>query len=165
MDNRNTKLFYRYFFLSVSLLIFSYFMKLHIHCLEILMNQIVGQIGAWLVTSVKILHISEKSSTEETMCLPSNGTHKVMKKSLRNWLLHYTSLLPYYLAQSDCLAVDRQGQGYARLALTPSGIPNSNYVIMVIDWNCLKYFCVFFVLWSSGAQWHFDYPVPGTYEP
>jgi hypothetical protein len=39
-----------------------------------------------------------------------------------------------------------------RHTLTPSVIPNSNYVIMVSDWNCLKYFCVFFVLWSSGAQ-------------
>jgi hypothetical protein len=32
-----------------------------------------------------------------------------------------------------------------RLTLTPSVIPNSNYVIMVSDCNCLKYFCVFFV--------------------
>jgi hypothetical protein len=48
-----------------------------------------------------------------------------------------------YLAQSDCLAADNQGQGDTRLTLTPSVIPNSNYVIMVTDWNCLKYFCVF----------------------
>jgi hypothetical protein len=48
-----------------------------------------------------------------------------------------------YLPQSDCLAADRQGQGNTRLILTPSFIPNSNYVIMVSDWNCLKYFCVF----------------------
>jgi hypothetical protein len=41
---------------------------------------------------------------------------------------------------------DRQGQGDTRITLTPSVIPNSNYVIMVSDWNCLKYFCVFFVL-------------------
>jgi hypothetical protein len=40
---------------------------------------------------------------------------------------------PHYLAQSDCLAADRQGQGDIRLALTPSVIPNSNYVIMVSD--------------------------------
>jgi hypothetical protein len=37
----------------------------------------------------------------------------------------------------------RQGQGDTRLTLTPSAIPNSNYIIMVNDWNCLKYFCVF----------------------
>jgi hypothetical protein len=35
---------------------------------------------------------------------------------------------------------------YTRLTLTPSVIPNSNYVSMVSDWNCLKYFCLFFVL-------------------
>jgi hypothetical protein len=33
----------------------------------------------------------------------------------------------------DCLASDRQGQGDTRLTLTPSVIPNSNYVIMVSD--------------------------------
>jgi hypothetical protein len=48
-----------------------------------------------------------------------------------------------YLAQSDCLAADRLGQGDIRLTLTPSVIPNSNYVIMISDSNCLKYFCVF----------------------
>jgi hypothetical protein len=36
-----------------------------------------------------------------------------------------------YLAQSECLAADRQGQGDTRFTLTPSVIPNSNYVIMV----------------------------------
>jgi hypothetical protein len=40
---------------------------------------------------------------------------------------------PHYVAQSDCLAADRQGQGDTRLTLTPSVIPNSNYVIMVSD--------------------------------
>jgi hypothetical protein len=38
-----------------------------------------------------------------------------------------------YLAESDCLAADRQGQGDTRLTLTPSVISNSNYVIMIID--------------------------------
>jgi hypothetical protein len=38
---------------------------------------------------------------------------------------------------------DCQGQEDIRLTLTPSIIPNSNYVIMVSDWNCLKYFCLF----------------------
>jgi hypothetical protein len=33
----------------------------------------------------------------------------------------------------DCLAADRQGQGDTRLVLTPSVIPDSNYVIMVSD--------------------------------
>jgi hypothetical protein len=30
-----------------------------------------------------------------------------------------------------------------RLAVTPSVIANYNYVIMVSDLNCLKYFCLF----------------------
>jgi hypothetical protein len=37
------------------------------------------------------------------------------------------------LAQSDCLAADRQGQGDTRLTVTPSVIPNSNYIIMVSE--------------------------------
>jgi hypothetical protein len=58
------------------------------------------------------------------------------------------------MAQSDCLAADRQGQGDTRLTLTPSVIPNSNYVIMVGDWNCLKYVCVFLY---SNHQVHRDF--------
>jgi hypothetical protein len=48
-----------------------------------------------------------------------------------------------YLTQSDCLAADCQGQGDTRVTLTPSVIPNSNYIIMVSGWNCLKYFACF----------------------
>jgi hypothetical protein len=44
----------------------------------------------------------------------------------------------------NCFLEDRQGQGDTRLTLSPSVIPNSNYVIMVSDWNFLKCFCVFF---------------------
>jgi hypothetical protein len=40
---------------------------------------------------------------------------------------------PHYLVQSDCLAADRQSQGDTRHTLTPSVIPNSNYVIMVTE--------------------------------
>jgi hypothetical protein len=54
----------------------------------------------------------------------------------------YMSFLPHYLAQSDCLAADRQAQGDTSLTLTPTIIRNSNYVNMVSDWNCLKYFRV-----------------------
>jgi hypothetical protein len=64
--------------------------------------------------------------------------------SLCAWWLQHTSFLPHYVAQSDCLSADHQGQGDTRLTLMPSIIPNSNYVIMVSDWNCLKYFCLFF---------------------
>jgi hypothetical protein len=48
-------------------------------------------------------------------------------------LSQHTSFLPHYLAQSDCLAANRQGQGDTRLTLMPSVIPNSNYVITVSD--------------------------------
>jgi hypothetical protein len=53
------------------------------------------------------------------------------KKSLSPDDYNTESSKPHYLAQSDCLAVDRQGQGDTILTLTPSVIPNSNYVIMV----------------------------------
>jgi hypothetical protein len=69
--------------------------------------------------------------------------------------IHTYIYIHTYLAQSDRLATDRQGQGDTRLTPT-SVIPNSNYVIMVNDWNCLKYLCVFVVLFSSGAQRLFD---------
>jgi hypothetical protein len=59
-------------------------------------------------------------------------------------------------AQSDCLAADRQDQGDTTLTLTPSVIPNSNYVIMVGDLNCLKYFCVFLY---CNHQVHTDFLV------
>jgi hypothetical protein len=43
---------------------------------------------------------------------------------------------------------------FSRLSLTPSVIPNSNYVIMVSDWNCLKYFCLLFY---CNHQLHRDF--------
>jgi hypothetical protein len=69
--------------------------------------------------------------------------YKVIKKSLCTWWLPHTSFLPHYVAQSDCLAVDRLGQGDTILTLTPSVIPNFNYVFMVSYWNSLKYFACF----------------------
>jgi hypothetical protein len=69
--------------------------------------------------------------------------YRVINKFLCTWWLQCTSFLPRYLAQSDCLAADRQGQGDTRLTLSPSVITNANYVIMVNNWNCLKYFTCF----------------------
>jgi hypothetical protein len=63
-----------------------------------------------------------------------------------------------YLAQSDYLAADRQGQRDTRLTLTPSVIPNSKYVIMVRDWNCLKYFACF-LFCNHQVHSLFDHPV------
>jgi hypothetical protein len=48
----------------------------------------------------------------QSLCAPDNYSTKNAKKS-------------------DCLSSDRQGQGDTSLTLTPSFIPNSNYVIMV----------------------------------
>jgi hypothetical protein len=44
----------------------------------------------------------------------------------------HLSVLPHYLAQSDCLKSYRQGQGDSRLTLIPSVIPNSNYFISLV---------------------------------
>jgi hypothetical protein len=54
----------------------------------------------------------------------------------------------------------REGGGDTRIILTPSVIPNSNYVIMVGDWDCLKYcifacfFCAVIVRWIDSF-WSF----------
>jgi hypothetical protein len=75
-----------------------------------------------------------------------SNNYMLIKKSLCTWWLQNTPFLPHYLAHSDILAADRQGQGDTRLTLTPSVIPNSNYVIVVSDWNCLKCFFAFFAV-------------------
>jgi hypothetical protein len=49
------------------------------------------------------------------------------------------------LAQSDCLADDRQGQGDTRLTLTPSAMRNSNYICYHGKWfNLFKIILPFF---------------------
>jgi hypothetical protein len=58
--------------------------------------------------------------------------YRVIEISLCTWWLQYRKLQ----SQSYCLAADRQGHRDNRLTLTPSVIPNSNYGIMVSDWNC-----------------------------
>jgi hypothetical protein len=68
-------------------------------------------------------------------------------------LSQHTSFLPHYLAQSDCLAADRQGQEDTRLTLTPSVIPNS---VIMVKW--LKLFKIFFrVFLYSNHQVHRDF--------
>jgi hypothetical protein len=92
-----------------------------------------------------LLKVNCVFSLPYNFCQKHLSFYRVIKKSLCTWWLQlsqHTSFLLHYLAQSYCLAADRQGQGGTRLTLTPSVIPNSNYVIMVSDWNCLKYFCV-----------------------
>jgi hypothetical protein len=60
-------------------------------------------------------------------------------KSLCTWWLQYRKLQVMFKVSPASL----QTFIHTRLTLTPSVIPNSNYVIMVSDWNCLKYFCLF----------------------
>jgi hypothetical protein len=47
----------------------------------------------------------------------------------------------------------------SRRPCSVSVIPNSKYVIMVSDWNCLKYFCVFFCTVIIRCTETFDHPV------
>jgi hypothetical protein len=66
------------------------------------------------------------------------------------WLQHKKlqvifKLYPALLLALVWPATVRQGQGDARLTLTPSVIRNFKYVIIVSDWNCLKYLCVLFL--------------------
>jgi hypothetical protein len=66
----------------------------------------------------------------------------------------------YYLAQSDCLAADRQGQGDTRLTVTPSVITNSNYVIMVSDWKCLTLILLTWRIWwalNNASKWQMGF--------
>jgi hypothetical protein len=78
--------------------------------------------------------------------------HRVINNSLCTWWLQHTSFLPHYLAQSYCLAADRQGQGDTRLTLTPSVITNSKYATMVSDWNCLKCFVCFCIVFIRCTE-------------
>jgi hypothetical protein len=66
------------------------------------------------------------------------------QKSLCTWWLQYRKLQVIF--KSDCLGTHRQGHGDTRLTLTPFVIPNCNYVIMVSDWNGLKYFVCFYIV-------------------
>jgi hypothetical protein len=78
----------------------------------------------------------------------SSKLYRVIKLSLCTWWLQYRKLhvLRASLLGSTWLLGSRPpgSGGNMILTLTPSVIPNSNYVIMVSDWNCLKYFCVLF---------------------
>jgi len=63
-------------------------------------------------------------------------SHVPLETYVLQWvtlLSQHMSFLPHYLAESDFLAADRQGQGDTRLTLIRSVIPKSNYVIMAID--------------------------------
>jgi hypothetical protein len=61
-------------------------------------------------------------------------------------------IITIHKVTSNVQSVPLQGQGDNRLALTPSVISNSNYVIMVSVWNCLKYFCAFFFWYCNQVH-------------
>jgi hypothetical protein len=63
-----------------------------------------------------------------------------------SYLSQHKSFFPHWLAQSGCLAADRQGHGDTGLTLTPSIMPNSKSVVLVSDWNLLKYLCACFIV-------------------
>jgi hypothetical protein len=54
------------------------------------------------------------------------------------------------------------GLGDTRLTLTPSVISNSNYIIMVGDWNSLKY-CIFACFLYCNRQVHKDFLITRYY--
>jgi hypothetical protein len=77
----------------------------------------------------------------------SKPKYRVIKKSLFTWWLQYGMLqviFNSFLASllGSIWLLGNRPPGPGGLTLTPSVIPNSNYVIIVSDWNRLKYFCV-----------------------
>jgi hypothetical protein len=108
--------------------------------------------------SIYFLHtrtsFSKSARTFKYVKTNVSSNHTVIKKSLCTWwYVHNTenytlcSKCPppvcRHPAKSDCLTADRQGNEDTKLTLTPSIIPNSNYVIMVSNLNSLKYFYAF----------------------
>jgi hypothetical protein len=79
-------------------------------------------------------------------------TYRVIKKSLCIWWLQYRKLQVMFKVSPASLQTFID----TRLTLTPSVTPNSNYVIIVSYWNCLKYFCFFFFLYRNH-QVHRDF--------
>jgi hypothetical protein len=98
--------------------------------------------------------LGKRSTFPSVSRLPSEGSswnpasrnskacsmYRVIKKSLCTWLLQYRKLQLMFIVSLSSLQTFID----TRLTLAPSVIPNSNYVIMVSDWNCLTYFCAFF---------------------
>jgi hypothetical protein len=79
--------------------------------------------------------------------LQDSSLYRVLKTSLRTWWLQCRKLQEMFKVCPVSLQtfIDMPNR-LTRLTLTPSVIPNSNYVIMVSDWNWLKYVCVCFEL-------------------
>jgi hypothetical protein len=91
-----------------------------------------------------------QSSTLQIVIFFSVLKYRVIKNSPCAWRLQYRKLQVIFKVSPASL----QTFINTRLTLTPYVLPNSNYVIMVSDWNCLKYFCVF-LCWNN--QVHSDF--------
>jgi hypothetical protein len=98
-----------------------------------------------------------KESKNCTYYVYKRVLYRVNKKSLCTWWLQYRKLQVMFKVSPANL----QDQEDTRLKLTPSVIPNSNYVVMVSDWNCLKYFCLFF---NCNHQVHRDFLITLYYK-
>jgi hypothetical protein len=80
-----------------------------------------------------------KVHSQEVSCRMPALWYRVIKKSLWTWWLQYRNFQIIFNMSPASLQTFID----TRLTLTPPVNPNSNYVIMLSDWNCLKYFCVF----------------------
>jgi hypothetical protein len=89
---------------------------------------------------------SKSSVQQESRRKTHNSFSFVIPQENTEWSKSLCASDDYSIKKSKnilILAADRQGQGDSRLTLTPSFTPNSKYVIMVSDWNRLKYIWVF----------------------
>jgi hypothetical protein len=91
---------------------------------------------------------------QAVQCVDCSNIYRVIKKYLCTWWLQYRKLQVMFKVSPASLKTFIE----TRLSLTPSVILNYNYVIIVGDWNCLKYFSVFLY---CNHQVHrlFDHPV------
>jgi hypothetical protein len=89
--------------------------------------------------------------------------YKVIKKSLCTWFQHRKLHVMFKVSPASLRHLLTRRTVFSIVdttrTLTPSVISNSNYVIVVSDWNCLKYFCVIFYTVIIRCTEIFDHPV------
>jgi hypothetical protein len=106
-----------------------------------------------------------------------------IKQGYQKVCVHMMITIQKFTSSVQSIAADRQGQETTRHTLTPTVIPNSNYVIMVSDWNlkkiflrvfctviirCIKTFwslCIFHIilLCDTNTTWLYRYSSAGIY--
>jgi hypothetical protein len=97
----------------------------------------------WFITSARKQHRAAEQQDISTGCTGWSKTLCALDDNTSNTTHVFLASL---LGLIWLLGNQPPGPGDTRLTLTPSVIHNSNYVIMVSDRNCLKYFCVFFTV-------------------